>query len=210
MDAMRKTVFLIEDNDNLRSDLTGILQFAGYITNAFSDPVDFFNSFKPAVPAIVVSDMQMPNLSGVELQARMKDEGHQLPIIFISGESSDQQIVKAFKNGAADFLLKPFGREAFLQSVAKAMEQDIASMGVIIRQNQLAERIKLLAPREREVFHLLSKGCGNTEIQEALGISLHTTKQYKSSVMYKLHLRSLSELIALNAQLSLTVNALSD
>ena len=108
---------------------------------------------------------------------------------------------KAFKNGAFDFLLKPFSREAFLSTVARAIEQDANAMQELIRKSQLSEALKTLSPRERQVFELLAKGYGNKELVDELGISLPTVKEYKSEVMYKLRLRSLAELIALNTSL---------
>ena len=118
-------------------------------------------------------------------------------MIFISGESSDEQIVKAFKNGAFDFLLKPFSREVFLSVVAKAMEADTVAMQGLMRKTQLTEALKTLSPRELQVFNLLAKGYGNKELVNELGISLSTVKEYKSEVMYKLRLRSLAELISM-------------
>lgn len=156
------------------------------------------------MPAVLVTDMRMPKQSGIQLQTELMDKGHKIPIIFISGECSDEQIVKAFKNGAFDFLLKPFSREAFLSAVAKAIEQDSVAMQDLIRKSQLGEALKTLSPRERQVFELLAKGYGNKELVDELGISLPTVKEYKSEVMYKLRLRSLAELIALNTSLSKT------
>jgi FixJ family two-component response regulator len=198
----KKYIFLVEDDDELRSDLERALQFCGYTIFSFANPEQFLREFKPVVPAVLVTDMRMPKQSGIELQAELIDKGHTIPIIFISGESSDEQIVKAFKNGAFDFLLKPFSREVFLSSVAKAIEQDSVAMQDLIRKSQLAEALKTLSPRERQVFELLTKGYGNKELVEKLGISLPTVKEYKSEVMYKLRLRSLAELIALNTSLS--------
>ena len=194
----KKYVFLVEDNDELRSDLERALQFSGYTTFSFADPEQFLSQFKVLVPAVLVTDMRMPKQSGIQLQSELIEKGHKIPIIFISGESTDQQIVKAFKNGAFDFLLKPFSREAFLGAVAKAIEQDTIAMQELIRKTRLAEALKTLSPRERQVFDLLAKGYGNKELVEALGISLSTVKEYKSEVMYKLRLRSLAELISLN------------
>ena len=142
--------------------------------------------------------MRMPKLSGAELQSELIKKGHKIPIIFISGESLDEQIVKAFKGGAFDFLLKPFSREDFLSSVARAIEHDSIAMQEIIRKNRLEEALKSLSPRELQVFHMLAKGYNNKELVDALGISLATVKEYKSEVMYKLRLRSLAELISLN------------
>lgn len=198
----KKYIFLVEDNDELRSDLERALQFCGYTIFSFANPEDFLREFKPLVPAVLVTDMRMPKQSGIELQSELIAKGHKIPIIFISGESTDQQIVKAFKNGAFDFLLKPFSREAFLSTVAKAIEQDTVAMQELIRKSQLAEALKTLSPRERQVFELLTKGYGNKELVDELGISLPTVKEYKSEVMYKLRLRSLAELIALNTSLS--------
>ena len=202
MDSNIKYVFLVEDDDGFRSDLERALKVCGYTVFTFSNPEQFLSDFKPLVPAVLVTDMRMPKLSGVQLQSELIEKGHKIPIIFISGESSDEQIVRAFKNGAFDFLLKPFSREAFLGSVAKAIEQDSIAMQDLIRKTRLTEALKNLSPRELQVFKLLAKGYGNKELVDALGISLSTVKEYKSAVMYKLRLRSMAELISLTANIS--------
>jgi FixJ family two-component response regulator len=197
-----KYIFLVEDDDELRSDLERALKFCGYTIFAFDNPEQFLSQFKPLVPAVLVTDMRMPKQSGIQLQAELIAKGHKIPIIFISGESTDEQIVKAFKNGAFDFLLKPFSRETFLSAVAKAIEQDSIAMHELIRASSIAVALKTLSPRERQVFNLLAKGYGNRELVEALGISLPTVKEYKSEVMHKLRLRSIAELIAFNTKLT--------
>jgi FixJ family two-component response regulator len=197
-----KYIFLVEDDDELRSDLERALKFCGYTIFAFANPEQFLSQFKPLVPAVLVTDMRMPKQSGIQLQAELIAKGHKIPIIFISGESTDEQIVKAFKNGAFDFLLKPFSRETFLSAVAKAIEQDSIAMHELIRASSIAVALKTLSPRERQVFNLLAKGYGNRELVEALGISLPTVKEYKSEVMHKLRLRSIAELIAFNTKLT--------
>ncbi len=201
MSSNKKNVFLVEDNDELRSDLERALQFCGYTIFSFSNPEEFLQEFRPLVPAVLVTDMRMPKQSGIQLQDELSAKGHKIPIIFISGESTDEQIVKAFKNGAFDFLLKPFSRETFLSAVAKAIEQDSIAMQELIRKNSLVAALKTLSPRECQVFDLLAKGYANRELVEALGISLPTVKEYKSEVMHKLRLRSIAELIALNTKL---------
>jgi len=198
MNFYKKHVFLVEDDQALRLDLIDALQFAGYSVHAFGDSDQFLQEFKPLVPAVLITDMRMPNKTGIQLQEELLSKGYQLPVIFISGESTDRQIVQAFNNGAFDFILKPFGREALFSAVAKAMEKDTIAMNDHIRKAQLAEGLKGLSPRERQVFELMAKGYGNKELVEALGVSLPTVKEYKSEMMYKLRLRSLSELIALN------------
>jgi len=194
----QKHVFLIEDHDELRDDLTRILEFMGYVVHPFPDPIQFLEYDKHLAPAVVVSDMRMPHMTGVELQEKLKELGRTIPMVIISGESTDQQIIAALKNGAIDFLLKPFARESLLSAVAKGIEIDSAAMQNVIRVSEFNEKLKILSPRERQVFQLLSQGFSNRELMESLNISLPTVKQYKSEVMYKLRLRSLAELIALN------------
>ena len=141
--------------------------------------------------------MRMPNMSGVDLQAHLIQQGRQIPIIFISGESTLAQSITAMKQGAIEFLLKPFDREHLLAAVARGIEIDTQYMQEFLRQQELEEGLKSLSPREVAVFELLSQGYNNAEIVETLDISLPTAKQYKSEVMRKLNLRSLAQLIAL-------------
>ncbi len=195
----KKFVYLVEDDDDLRSDLERALQLSGYTTFSYANSEQFLSAFEPLVPAVLVTDMRMPKKNGIQLQADLLEQGHQLPIIFISGESSDAQIIKAFRNGAFDFLLKPFSREAFLGTVAKAIEQSTMVGQELSRKAQLAEALKTLTPRERQVFSLMVKGYGNKELVDELGLALPTVKQHKSEVMGKLCVSSLAELMTLNA-----------
>jgi FixJ family two-component response regulator len=194
-------VFLVEDDEDLRSDLEYALKLAGYTTFAFANPEQFLSAFEPVVPAVLVTDMRMPKKSGVQLQADLLEKGHQFPIVFISGASSDEQIVKAFQNGAFDFILKPFGRDTFLTTVARAMEQSKMVVHEADRQTRLAAALNTLTPRERQVFSLMAKGYDNKQLVNELGLALPTVKQYKSEVMGKLHLSSLTDLLALSASI---------
>jgi FixJ family two-component response regulator len=197
-----KHIFLIEDDDSMRKALSGMLEFVGYQVNAFSSASDFLKTSIQVAPAVIITDMRMPDMSGIELQAELVQRGRAIPIIFISGESTVQQTVTAMKQGAIEFLVKPFERDELLSAVIRGLEQDALHMHQYVEQKTLEEGLKTLAPREREVFELLSLGLNNAEIQEKLQISLPTTKQYKSEVMRKLNLRSLSQLIALRAGIS--------
>jgi FixJ family two-component response regulator len=197
-----KYIFLIEDDDSMRKALSGMLEFVGYQVTAFSSASDFLKVSIQVAPAVIITDMRMPDMTGVELQAELVQRGRSIPIIFISGESTVQQTVTAMKQGAIEFLVKPFERDELLSAVIRGLEQDALNMHQYVEQKTLEEGLKTLAPREREVFELLSLGLNNAEIQEKLQISLPTTKQYKSEVMRKLNLRSLSQLIALRAGIS--------
>lgn len=190
-------IFLLEDNHELRADLARSLEFCGFTVLQYADAQSFLDNFSHFIPAVVVSDMRMPGLSGIELQARLAAEGRKIPMIFISGESTDAQIVSAMKNGAVDFLLKPFSRESLLSAVAKGIEIDALAMQKLVKKVAFDQKLKILSPRERQTFDLLVLGFNNTQIVNELGVSLPTAKQYKSAVMYKLGLRSVAELVTL-------------
>ena len=204
MDLDKKYVFLLEDDDHLRSDLEAALQLTDYVVHSYSRPDHFLlglEATKALAPAVLVTDMRMPKISGVDLQTEICSKGHKIPIIFISGESTDEQIVRAFRNGAFDFLLKPFSVEFFLSTINKALDHDASENQKRDDQNAVSEILRILTPRERQVFDLLAKGYSNGELAEALGIAMPTVKQYKFEVMQKLKLRSVSELITLNSSL---------
>jgi len=205
MDLDKKYVFLLEDDNHLRSDLEAALQLTDYVVYSYSSPEQFLLELevtKALVPAVLVTDMRMPKISGVDLQTEIRSKDHKIPIIFISGGSTDEQIVRAFRDGAFDFLLKPFSVEVFLSTINRALELDASENQKRDDQNTVSETLKILTPRERQVFDLLAKGYSNGELVEALGIAMPTVKQYKFEVMQKLKLSSISELIALNSSLN--------
>jgi RNA polymerase sigma factor (sigma-70 family) len=149
----------------------------------------------PAEAAVILSDLRMPGISGVEMQARLPTTPRALPIIFMSGESSRHEIVEGMRNGALDFLLKPFRAEQLVSAVTKALAVDSENIAKTRSAERLAALLSRLSPREREVFHLLAKGLNNQELVKQLGISIETVKQYKQEVMRKCDCRSLAELI---------------
>lgn len=191
-------IFLLEDNIKLRKDLAYILECNHFTVFQYTDAQDFFENFQTLVPAVIVTDMRMPGLSGGELQTKLANHGINIPMIFISGESTNCQIVSAMKNGAVDFLLKPFSREQFLGAVGQGIEISILETKKLVKKAVFDKKIKNLSPRELQTFHLLVLGFNNTEIVTKLGISLPTAKQYKKMVFYKLNLNTMSELIEFN------------
>jgi len=192
-----KHIFLIDDDESMRISLKGILEFLGYQVNVFESAVEFLKIKIEVAPAVIITDMRMPDINGLELQAELLKRGRQIPIIFISGQSTFPQTISAMKQGAIEFLIKPFDRVQILSAVEHGLEQDVAYMQSFRQRLTLEEMLKSLSPREREVFELLAIGFNNAQLQEKLQIALPTAKQYKSEVMRKLNLSSLAELIAL-------------
>ena len=194
-------VDVVEDDDSLRDSICNLLRFVGYRTQAWSDAESFLNNLPQTAPAVVVTDMRMPGMSGLQMHNKLVEHGRSMPVIYISGDTTVPETISAMKLGAVDFLVKPFSREDLLKAVAAAMEIDRSQMRQMIEQARFDEALNHLAPREREVLLLLVRGFNNAEIMDALNISLPTTKQYKSTVMRKLGARSLSELMKLSASL---------
>lgn len=194
-------VDVVEDDDGIRDNISQLLKFAGYRVRAWRDAHSFLDNLPQTAPAVVVTDMCMPGLSGLQMHNELVERGRSMPVIYISGEASVSESISAMKLGAVDFLVKPFSREDLLKAVTTAMEKDRTQMRQMIEQARFDEALTHLAPREREVLNLLVRGFNNAEIMDALNISLPTTKQYKSTVMRKLGARSLSELMKLSASL---------
>lgn len=198
-DKPTEHVFLVDDDDALRDGIADLLRVVGYRVYTWPDGAAFLADIPRVAPAVLITDMRMPGLSGVELHAELLRLGRLLPVIYISGESTVAQSIQAMKQGAVEFLIKPFGREELLRAVVASLEKDRQQMQHLIKAARAAQARAQLSPREVQVHELMLKGYNNREIMDALQISLPTAKQYKSEVMRKLGARSLSELIALSA-----------
>ena len=184
------TIYLIEDDASQRDSIESLLVYKGYIVKSYSAANHFLKNVPFERPAIVISDIRLPDISGVELYQALIEKNINIPIIFISGEASIQQSVDAMKQGAIEFLVKPFEIDELINAIKKAIHIELKEINL----NLLIEN---LSPREREVYKLLLKGHNNQELIDKLHLSLPTVKQYKSEVMRKLNVKSLSKLIEL-------------
>jgi FixJ family two-component response regulator len=115
---------LIDDDGSMRISLCGMLKDLGYIVEDFSSAVTFLKCSLPVVPAVILLDMQMPDMTGLDLQEKLLQLGRKTPIVFVGGQGHPHQIVKILKQGAVDFLFKPFNLEDLLKAVADALEFD--------------------------------------------------------------------------------------
>ena len=184
------TIYLIEDDASQRDSIESLLVYKGYIVKTYSAANNFLKKANLERPAIVISDIRLPDISGVELHHALIEKNINIPIIFISGEASIQQSIDAMKQGAIEFLVKPFEIDELINAITKAIHIELKEINL----NLLIEN---LSPREREVYKLLLKGHNNQELIDKLHLSLPTVKQYKSEVMRKLNVKSLSKLIEL-------------
>ena len=184
------TIHLIEDNASQRDSIESLLAFKGFITKSYSTANDFLQALPFERPAIVIADIQLPDISGVDLHRILLKKNINPPIIFISGEASIQESIDAMKQGAIEFLVKPFEIDTLIAAVNNAIK-------IELKEINLNFLLKNLSPRELEVYNLLLQGLNNQELIDKLHLSLPTVKQYKSEVMRKLKVNSLSKLIEL-------------
>lgn len=184
------TIHLIEDDFSQRDSIESLLAFKGFITKSYSTANDFLQTLPFERPAIVIADIQLPDISGVDLHRMLMEKNINPPIIFISGEASIQESIDAMKQGAIEFLVKPFEIDTLIAAVNNAIK-------IELKEINLNFLLKNLSPRELEVYNLLLQGLNNQELIDKLHLSLPTVKQYKSEVMRKLKVNSLSKLIEL-------------
>jgi FixJ family two-component response regulator len=189
-------IYLIDDDESMRTSLSGMLRDVGYIVEDFSSAVTFLEDSMPVAPAVILLDMQMPDMTGLDLQEKLAQLGRKTPIVFVSGQSHPHQIVKSLKQGALDFLFKPFNLEDLLKAVADALEFDRRQLKRISKEVETKKDYATLTPREKEVCFWLVKGLLNKDIAVKLGTTDATIKVHKARVMDKMNVESVQTLVA--------------
>ncbi len=192
------TIFLVDDEDSVRRAVARLLKSAGYRVRAFASARAFLDSDRePSAPACLVLDVQMPEMTGLDLQRELGSAQAGMPIVFLTGHGDVPMSVRAMKGGAADFLTKPVQDVDLLRAVAQALARAREDR---VEQAALAtvlERLERLTPREREVMALVVAGLRNKQIAYELGTAEKTIKVHRGRVMAKMQARSLAELVRL-------------
>lgn len=201
MNAKQETepvVYLVDDDESLRTALSRLLRAAGHETRAYGSAAEFLLARKPPLRGCLLLDVRIPGgPSGLELHRGLRDQDEMLPVIFITGHGDIPMSVQAIKAGAFDFLPKPVLRETLLSTVAAALAQDEARWSAAERRVELAGRLASLTPCEHEVFLRVVSGQPNKQIGMEVGCSERTVKAHRSRVMQKMGAASLAELVHL-------------
>jgi len=188
-------IYLIDDDESMRKSLTRMLRELGYLVEDYASAVDFFEKSVPVAPAVILLDMQMPDMTGLELQEKLIKLRRKTPIVFVSGQSHPHQIVQSLKKGAVDFLFKPFNLEELLKAVADAIEFDGRQLKRVSLNVETRCEYESLTPREREVCGWLVEGLLNKDIAVKLGTTDATIKVHKARVMSKMNADSVQMLV---------------
>jgi FixJ family two-component response regulator len=190
-------VFVVDDDASVRKSLTRLISEAGYTVQTFASAREFLARTPSAGPSCVVLDVRMPGLTGLDLQQTLAGAAHEIPIIFITGHGDISMSVKAMKAGAVDFLTKPFAGKDLLEAIQRAVTKDSQDIRAEARTDDIRERVKLLTPRESQVFALVVTGMLNKQIAAELGVGEKTIKVHRARVMEKMRAGSLAELVRL-------------
>ena len=196
-------VFVVEDDSSVREALAGLIRSAGWNVEVYVSAHEFLARPRADGPSCLVLDVGLPGLSGLDLQARMAELHHHIPIVFITGQGDIPMSVRAMKAGAVEFLTKPFVEQDLLDGIQLAIERDRKARSEEAELHELRECYESLTPREQQVLELVISGRLNKQAAAELGISEITIKVHRGRVMAKMRATSLPDLVIRAAKLKL-------
>ncbi|MEQ8232964.1 MAG: response regulator transcription factor [Gammaproteobacteria bacterium] len=196
-DAALPTVFIVDDDLAVRQSLSLLIRSMSLPVETFESAQDFLGRGDPARPGCLVLDIRMPGMSGLELQDELARRDFSLPVIFITGHGDIGMAVRAMKSGAVDFIEKPFNDQVLLERINQAIELDRVRRAERGELADIASRLQLLSPREREVMERIVAGQANKVIAIDLGLSERTVEIHRAKVMAKTGAGSLAELVSM-------------
>ncbi len=188
------TVFIVDDDDDFRDSLTWLLDSSRYQIRSFSGGEKFLNEYQGEAGCLLL-DIRMPDINGLALQQEINDRGYRIPIIIITGHGDIPMAVTAIKNGALDFIEKPFDDQVLLEHVNRALNISAEWQAEAAIEKQVVGYWQTLSKREKQVMDLVVDGMANKLIAETLDISPKTVEVHRSRVMSKMHAKSLPELV---------------
>jgi FixJ family two-component response regulator len=195
MSASAGKVFLVDDDPAVITSLTRLLAASDFEVLSFHSAEAFLLAHDDSLPGCAVLDVAMPELNGIDLQARLSARGCERPIVFLTGHGDIPTSVQAMKSGAVDFLTKPVAEERLLAAIRLALDKDREIRAVRVERAKMAARYQRLTPRESEIFRFVISGLLNKQIAGELGMAVKTVKVHRARVMSKMSVRSVAELV---------------
>lgn len=204
MSDERGLVLIIDDDPVVRSSLVDLLSSVGIGSVELGSVTEYLAGPRPDQPSCLILDISLPDMSGLEFQARMHSEDHP-PIVFLTGLADIPSSVTAMKRGAVDYLLKPITQDTLLRAVRAAIELDQQRLLDRAELLSLRSRLEGLSPREREVLPLVVGGLMNKQAAAELGISEYTFQIHRSKVMQKMNASTLADLVRMATTLGVSI-----
>jgi len=189
------TIYVIDDDEAVRQSLEFLLKTAGMTVRGFESAKAFLDVLPEVKSGVVITDVRMPEITGIDLLRRVKETNADLPVIVITGHGEISLAVEAMKIGAIDFLEKPFDDDHLLAAVRSALNQDADAAKRRAELSDIHDKLAALSNRERQVLEGLVAGNANKNIAFDLGISPRTVEIYRANVMTKMAANSLSDLV---------------
>ncbi len=191
------TVFVVDDDPGIRMSTERLLKSASIAVATFASAREFLDAYDPDMPGCVVSDIRMPEMSGLELQQELRDRGCAIPVIVITGYADVRKAVSSMKAGAVDFIEKPVAPQVLLERIQHALEVDGAQRSRLEEQRETRRRMATLTKREREVMGHIVAGKTSRVIADELSVSPKTIDVHRAEVMRKMGVRSIAQLASL-------------
>jgi FixJ family two-component response regulator len=191
----RAIIAIVDSDDSLRARLGVLFGAAGLTVELFKSAEEYLKRSKSHLPNCTVLDVQLPDISGLDLQSRLAKTKRKTPLVFLTAQNDVRTSVRAMKAGAIDFLTKPFQDEELLDAVRSGIERDLAARLKKQTLGELRTRLASLSPRERETMVLLSAGQGPKQIAGQLGVCTHTARVHSGRIMAKMGARSIADLV---------------
>ena len=196
-------IAIVDDDPSVREGLRSLLRSAGWKVQTFASGQEFLARPGAEVPCCLILDLQLPGLSGLDLQKRMAEVELEIPIVFLTGHGDIPASVQAMKAGAVEFLTKPFDEEELLQAIRAALERDRRDRQRRAEISELRTRYESLTAREQEVMQQVVSGLLNKQVAGELKISEFTVKVHRGQVMRKMRADSLADLVRMADKLGI-------
>lgn len=191
-------VYIVDDDAAIRHSLEMLLHSVGHKAKSFASARQFLESFDSSASGCLVLDVRMPEMSGLDLQQMLSDQKIKIPVIIFTGHGDVPMAVRALKDGAVDFIEKPFHDQDLLDSIAKALAMSVEIQQQQSGQSKFLERVSSLSPREKEVMEVLIAGKRCKVIASELGISPKTVDVHRGHILEKMQVKSLVDLVRLS------------
>ena len=195
MTDIQQTVYVVEDDEAVRDSLELLLKSDGKPVKTYESATAFLKDYSDKMAGCIVLDIRMPGMDGMELQKKLNEKHSILPIIFVTGHGDVPMAVDAMKEGAVDFIQKPYREEALLEKIEAALKQDLEQRKSLDEKQEIIRRVKSLTPREHEIMDRMIAGQANKVIAIELEISQRTVEIHRSRVMHKMGTHSLAHLV---------------
>lgn len=192
----QELVYVVDDDLSMREALSSLIRSVGLRVETYASAVAFLAAHRPeALVTCLILDIRMPELNGLELQSQLIQLGHAIPIIFITGHGDIPMAVRAMKQGAVEFLAKPFRDEDLLAAIDSALTQARNSHQEETELDKIRRRYALLTNREKEVIVYMVKGTLNKQAAAELGVSEITIKVHRHNIMLKMQVDTVPDLV---------------